>query len=57
MTETEVDIEFVKACSNILVNRTLMEVMQENMEQLGSVHLLKKIWNTQRSLRDPGYDG
>ena len=37
MTETEVDIEFVKACSNILVNRTLMEVMQENMEQLGSV--------------------
>lgn len=35
MTETEVDIQFVKACSNVLPNRTLCEVLQKNMEELG----------------------
>lgn len=35
MTETKVQIEFVKACSNVLINRTLCEVLQANMEELG----------------------
>lgn len=35
MTETRVRIEFIKACSNVLINRTLCEVLQANMEELG----------------------
>ena len=36
MTETEVDIEFVKACSNTVLNATLLEVMQKNLEEIPS---------------------
>lgn len=36
MTGTTVEIEFIKACSNILVNHTLGHVMQKNLEALGS---------------------
>ena len=36
MTGTSVDIEFVKACSNILPNRTLSQVLQANMDELGA---------------------
>lgn len=42
MTETEVKIDFVKACSNILVNRTLAEIMQKNMDELGPVPFTKE---------------
>lgn len=36
MTGTKVEIQFVKACSNILPNRTLCNVLQANMEELGA---------------------
>lgn len=36
MTGTKVEIEFVKACSNILPNRTLCKVLQANLEELGA---------------------
>lgn len=35
MTETQVEIIFDKACSNILPNQKLSRVMQENMEAIG----------------------
>lgn len=35
MTGTTVEIEFVKACSNVLPNRTLSKVLQQNLEELG----------------------
>lgn len=35
MTETQVDIRFEKACSNILPNYCLSRVMQANMEAIG----------------------
>lgn len=37
MTETEVEIEFIKACSNVLLNKTLYQVLQANMEALGPI--------------------
>ena len=33
MTETKVEIEFIKACSNIIINNELNGVMQRNLEQ------------------------
>ncbi len=36
MTDTEVEIEFVKACSNVLPNRVLCQVMQSNLEHVGA---------------------
>lgn len=36
MTSTQVEIEFIKACSNVLPNRTLCTVLQENLDQLGA---------------------
>ena len=36
MTDTTVDIEFVKACSNTVLNGTLLEVMQKNLEDIPS---------------------
>lgn len=38
MTGTTVEIEFIKACSNILPNKVLGQVMQRNFEALGSAH-------------------
>ena len=35
MTGTQVEIEFIKACSNILNNQTLGMLMQKNLEELG----------------------
>lgn len=35
MTSTKVEIEFIKACSNILPNRTLCKVLQSNLDALG----------------------
>lgn len=35
MTETEVEIEFVKACSNIVPNKTLFAAMYQNMQEIG----------------------
>ena len=35
MTETEVEIDFVKACSNIIPNQKLEEVLYKNMEEIG----------------------
>ena len=34
MTETTVDIEFIKACSNSIINTELNQVMQRNLEQI-----------------------
>ena len=34
MTDTTVEIQFVKACSNTVLNNVLLRVMQRNMEQL-----------------------
>ena len=34
MTETTVDIEFIKACSNSIINTELNHVMQRNLEQI-----------------------
>lgn len=34
MTETEVEIEFIKACSNMVINSELNQVMQRNLEQV-----------------------
>lgn len=36
MTSTKVEIEFIKACSNVLPNRTLCKVLQRNMDKLGA---------------------
>lgn len=36
MTGTTVDIEFVKACSNTVLNGTLLQVMQKNLEDIPS---------------------
>lgn len=36
MTSTRVEIEFIKACSNVLTNRTLCKVLQENLDKLGA---------------------
>ncbi len=36
MTETTVEIEFIKACSNTLLNTALRKVMQRNMELIPS---------------------
>ena len=35
MTETELEIDFVKGCSNLLVNQTLEEALYKNMEEVG----------------------
>ncbi|MBQ3478073.1 MAG: amidohydrolase [Clostridia bacterium] len=37
MTETKVEIEFIKACSNIIINSELNQVMQRNLEEIPSV--------------------
>ena len=42
MTETSVRIEFIKACSNLLLNRTLAEVLQANMEETGPIPFSKE---------------
>ena len=34
MTETTVEIEFIKACSNTVLNTTLLKVMQKNLEEI-----------------------
>ncbi len=34
MTETRVEIEFIKACSNTVLNMELLHLLQRNMEQL-----------------------
>lgn len=36
MTGTKVEIEFIKACSNILPNRTLCKILQANLEEQGA---------------------
>lgn len=36
MTGTTVEIEFIKACSNVLPNKVLGQLMQKNFEALGS---------------------
>ena len=36
MTDTQVEITFIKACSNIVPNTVLSELMQKNMEELGA---------------------
>ena len=33
MTETELEIDFIKACSNFVCNDTLMQVMQQSLEE------------------------
>lgn len=52
MTGTSVDIEFIKACSNILVNHTLGHVMQKNLEQLGSADYDDNDRRLAQALRD-----
>ena len=34
MTDTKVDIEFIKACSNVLINTELNHLMQRNLEEV-----------------------
>lgn len=34
MTETRVEAEFIKACSNVLINTRLCHVLQDNLEEL-----------------------
>ena len=34
MTGTTVEIEFIKACSNVLINSELNRVMQKNLEEV-----------------------
>lgn len=34
MTDTTVDIEFIKACSNVLINTPLNQLMQKNLEEV-----------------------
>jgi len=36
MTDTSVEIEFVKACSNIICNKSLSKLLQKNMEEIGT---------------------
>ena len=38
MTETRVEIEFIKACSNMVLNTELLKVVQQNMEALPPSH-------------------
>ena len=34
MTDTTVEIEFIKACSNVVINTELNRLMQKNLEQV-----------------------
>ena len=36
MTDTTVEVEFIKACSNTVLNQTLLKVLQKNMEEIPS---------------------
>lgn len=53
MTETEVEIEFVKACSNYVPNRALEKILYENLKEVGADEpsaeekaYAKQIWDT-----------
>lgn len=53
MTETEVEIEFIKACSNYVPNRSLEKMLYQNLQKVGAGETTedeqvyaKEIWHT-----------
>ena len=44
MTETELEIDFVKACSNLVPNTTLEKVLHKNMQELAYPTDRKSVW-------------
>lgn len=53
MTETEVEIEFIKACSNYVPNRSLEKILHNNLQEVGAgvpsaeeQAYAKQLWDT-----------
>lgn len=53
MTETNVEIEFIKACSNYVPNRSLEQILHKNLKEVGAGEVsaeeeayAKQIWET-----------
>ncbi|MFC4557742.1 M20 family metallopeptidase [Virgibacillus kekensis] len=62
MTETELTIEFDKACSNYIPNRTLENILHENLQKAGidkpvdeEVTFAKQLWSTLSEGEKEGY--
>ena len=51
MTETRVEIEFIKACSNTVLNTELLHVLQKNMEQIAPESLSEEDYEMARAFR------
>lgn len=52
MTETDVEIEFIKACSNGIINSELNAVMQRNLEEIPCVEFDEEDLAYARSVRE-----
>ena len=51
MTETRVEIEFIKACSNTVLNTELLRVLQKNMEQTTREPFTKEDYEMAKAFR------
>ncbi len=62
MTETELTIEFDKACSNYIPNRSLEKILHENLQEAGidkaddeEITFAEKLWSTLSDGEKEGY--
>ncbi|MGW8113913.1 M20 family metallopeptidase [Caproicibacterium sp. NSD3] len=51
MTDTRVEIEFVKACSNTVLNTNLLQVLQKNLEQISAPEFSKEDFALAKAMR------
>ena len=51
MTETRVEAEFIKACSNTILNSELLRVLQKNMEQIAREPFTKEDYEMAHAFR------
>ncbi len=51
MTDTRVEIEFVKACSNTVMNTNLLQVLQRNLEQISVPEFSKEDFALAKAMR------
>lgn len=51
MTDTRVEIEFVKACSNTVLNTNLLQVLQKNLEQIPAPKFSKEDFALAKAMR------
>lgn len=52
MTETRVEDEFIKACSNTVLNTELLRVLQKNMEQISREPFVEEDYKMARAFRE-----